>query len=91
MPWVDTEERTPELDALVEKVVRSRWWADSAVVKPFVRWKHVCISRHTLGGTILDNLPDDDDGDLLSPEAVARMNVIAAEGLSLDFESEEVL
>ncbi|KAL0578686.1 hypothetical protein V5O48_003306 [Marasmius crinis-equi] len=84
MAWVDQADRTPQLDELIERIVRSRWWSGTAT-KPYRRWTDVCIVRDTCGGFL--DLEADDDGELLSPQARERMKGIAAEGLSLDFES----
>ncbi|KAL0066415.1 hypothetical protein AAF712_006457 [Marasmius tenuissimus] len=85
---VQKEERTPALDSLVEGVVRSRWWTDP-VPRPYRRWTHVCLARDISGWSNPWDFDEDDDKRLLSSETEERMEVIAAEGLSLDFDSQE--
>ncbi|KAJ8079095.1 hypothetical protein PM082_013382 [Marasmius tenuissimus] len=82
LPWISSEDRTPIMDDIVERVVKSRWWTDPAK-RPYRRWKKVRIARD-VSGEPYD--AEEDDGNILSPEAQKRMAVIAKEGLKLDFE-----
>ncbi|KAL0578685.1 hypothetical protein V5O48_003305 [Marasmius crinis-equi] len=77
---------TPDLDELVEGIVRSRWWSDSSTsTKSYRRWTDVCIARQVS----IRTLADDDYGELLSPQASQRMDAIGGEGLMLDFSPNE--
>ncbi|KAK1217412.1 hypothetical protein PQX77_019952 [Marasmius sp. AFHP31] len=82
LPCISSDDRTPIMDDIVERVVKSRWWTDPAQ-RSYRRWKKVRIARDVFGEPYVAT---EDDGKILSPEAQKRMAVIADEGLDLNFE-----